>query len=657
LSYQFGHCSTYAPSSIEDFDFMTPLRIKFIWGSGNTINGRWYLGLIGRYHRNVTQDDGLAISIRGLLFWLPVLALLAYVALATMLFYRWQRDPYSLLDYTDALLYPIRRGEVAEKHGSAFIAKGTDLFRAKKYQDAANLLRAGLARRPQDIEARITLAEFYRLTNQRALALHVLKGGFGDNFPGPLFAESLVAQAEASEDFSLILEFCDRYLKLPDAEIPLRHRKWLSEKKFAALLAAGRPAEALVLADGEPPGNTATEHRVMALLALGRSDDALVALVDWRRNAGAELGLVGRLEIRALREAKRFAEMEQALGRLLATAPANPSLAAFGIVQRAMSGLEPEADKALEDFWFRFGGSASNLQMIAQPLGEIEHVALLRRCLEKAIFHGYPSDRFQVLLVQALMQQGESAAASTILASMPPPAGRDRVTSQFWREWMRSLIDTAIAPAGAGQITLLEQLQRRPWSIRIFRQSIEALLVSDRLEAAGQVASMAARYFPASSWMQNKNRAIADSLSARAASIAGNAPATTKVSVGPEDFFRHFYGLVERGQWAEAEKALRDVRSMTPPPVWLETHDPKLQLAQIRISHGLGNLPAMLVAVRLFLNGDADRGKLALDVARDFHAAGDRSSALVLAKEIVRSTPRFAIARKTLAEWEPPSKP
>ena len=107
---------------------MKPRRVKFVWGAAKVIRGRWYLGLVGLYNRREGEwEDGLAISVRGALLWGIVMAGIGWVALATAGFWIWQRNPYAQQTYTDALLYPLRRAEIAEKRGQASIAQGTNI--------------------------------------------------------------------------------------------------------------------------------------------------------------------------------------------------------------------------------------------------------------------------------------------------------------------------------------------------------------------------------------------------------------------------------------------------------------------------------------------------------------------------------------------------
>ena len=81
-------------------------RIKLIWGAAKVIHGRWYFGLFGLYDREEgKREDGFAISVRGVLLWAVATGTVLYFAGALALASFWQRSPYSLLTYPDALLY------------------------------------------------------------------------------------------------------------------------------------------------------------------------------------------------------------------------------------------------------------------------------------------------------------------------------------------------------------------------------------------------------------------------------------------------------------------------------------------------------------------------------------------------------------------------
>ncbi len=632
-------------------------RIKFVWGASEVIRGHWRFGLFGFYDRAASgRDDGLAISVRGVLLWGGGAALLAYLAFATALFWFWQNNPYNLLTFEDALFRPLRREQVRDLQGQAFIAQGTDALRAKRYGEAIALLRQGLTYHPNDLKARLTLVQFYVAVNQRTTALKILQDGLGSEFPGRIFLQSLLDLAEQGEDFDLAMRVGDRFLPQLEGVTAAADRRWLLARQFSALMAAEHFSEAEVLANSEDPGDGASEHRVLALLGRQRLDEALAALAEWGSRPGADVRAVARLRARTLREAGRFDEMEAALEQLRALSPSDPRSQVFGVVQRAMGGRELAALAAFDDFIFRFGGSTQNLQLLVEPLAEIGQVALVERCAALAADHGYEPEPFQTALVQAYLQRGEWAAAGRIFAAIKPPAtvGRTAAAAVAWREWMKRLLAAATGTGDTAGPALVEFLHQRPWPMKIFRKSIEALHLANRLETTRDVIALAAGVFPASAWLQMQKVTVAGELAVREAAAVKALPVVVPERLPQENiFFQKLEASLGEANWTIAEQLIREARSARPPPGWIAARDGDLRLAQIQIAQAKGESTEMLVAAKLFLNGDVDQTQKVLVLARTFYAKGDKADAVALAKEVLRISPDAPVAQLLLKEWQP----
>ncbi len=632
--------------------------IKFIWGASRRINGHWYLGLFGTYDRKGQRGHGIAISVRGVLVLLAALAVCGYVTGATALFFLWDRNPHSILTFQDALLYPVRRPLIAQKHGQAFIAQGLDLFRAQKYHDAANLLRLGLARFPHDFTARLKLAQYYELTNQRPIALKTLTEGLTDEFPGRAYLQTMLDSAEVAEDHELIISLGQRYLPRLRGIEHASTRRWLLRRTITAQLAAGRPADALAQAESEETNDTTSEYRVLALLALDRLDDAIALLADWRKRPGADQAVVSRLQVRAYRQASRFAEMEQALSELRALTPADPSAYIYAIVQQAMAGRDAAATVAFDDFLFRFGGSATNLLLLAEPLAEISHLALLEKCLAAAKERGFPMARYSVLQVQTQVKCGDWQAARRSLALLPPDTGREVSSGKIWREWMQLLTDTMGNQTGNASQLLLELLRTHRWTIDVFRRTSEALTLAGQIEVAHDVVALGARSYPASRWLQAEESKMAALVAQRRASPPEGASEPT----APSAFVEH--RVVERldehvrlRQWEEASRLIREVHALRPAPSWLPAREPSLHLAQLRIYEGQGNSIGVIASAQAYLDGGDERSGKVLTIAETIAANGDRRTAIALAREILKRSPKHPPTQRALDAWQPTPVP
>jgi hypothetical protein len=628
-------------------------RIKFIWGASKVIRGKWWFGLVGLYSRREGQrEDGIAVSVRGALCWLGVMALMGWVALATAGFLIWQRNPHSLLTYSDALFYPVRRAQIAEKNGQAFIAHGLELARAGKWFDAVNLLRLGLARFPRDFRARLTLSQFYQLTNQNALALKILTDGLGDDYPGRSYLDALFKTAALGENFESVAELSARFLPVVARAGLVADQRWLLEKRYGALTAAERHAEALALAESEGGGALKDERRALSLLALGRTTEALALLTEWRARAGADLKLVSRLEARAFREARKYDEMERALAELRERSPGAPGALVYGVVQQAMAGREAEAKAALANYIFRFGGFADNLALVAAPLAELGNLPLLQQCVTAARERGFPLARFQVFLIDTQIGHGDWEAAGRTLDSLPPAAGKDAM-DKIWREWLQLLIEAAKTPGEAPQRALVEFLRGRSWTMGLFRRSVGAMIRAERLEAARDILDVAIRAYPSCKWLQVtaadlKLRLIAQLPAPSSETTGAEAPPPAETA-----FVRRLEYLLGVKNWDEAARHIAQVQTLVPVPDWLTRREAMVRLAQVRMAQAQRDIAGLGTAARLFLDGAPSRAADLLELAREFFAAGDKAAAIVLAREIVRSTPDNAAAQRSLREWEP----
>lgn len=620
---------------------------------------RWYLGLVSLFRRQEGKRDRvLAISVRGVLLWSGALACAAYLAAATALFWIWERNPYSSLTYGDAVLYPVRRRAIEEKKGQAFITQGSDLFRARKYNDAATLLRLGLARYPRDIRGRMLLAQYYLLAGQRPMAMNLLVQGLTDEYPGRAYLEALFGAAEEGGDFERVITTSERYLSHLRSSGPGRDHRWMVTRLFAALSSAGRHEAALQLAKTEAPGELSREQEVLALLALKRTAEAVTAVENWRKAPGADLRTAIRLEVRVLREAGRFDEMDARIAELRALSPSDPAPAAYGVVQRAMAGREAATDAALEDYLFRFGGNPRNLIVLAEPLAEIRDLPRLRRCLAAAAERGHPVGQFNVLLVQVLVQRGEWAEANQILATMPPEIGRNAPAQELWRSWMQAIIDAAASPADGSQTALREFLRRRPWPMQTFQRSIEALQLAGRLETARDVLAMATGAFPANAWLRDRSAEVAGLIAERDREMAtATAVAVPARLPGERIFFEQLDAAIKARNWDEATQLIREAQAARPAPAWVAAREPAFRLAQTRIGQGANDRSGMITATRLFLNGTEDRNQQALAMAREFWAAGDKDAARLVVREVLTGSAGFPPAVRLLAEWDPKPAP
>lgn len=649
-------------------------RLKFIWGASRVIKGRWYLGLFGFYDRVEGEpDSGLAVSLRGLLCWLTGLAMAGYIAAAAALTLWLDRNPYNQVSFGDALTLPVRWQHFQKMRGQSLIAEGRADLKGGRWADALFRLRAGLARDPGDLTARLLLAQFYVATNQRPLARRTLDEGLSDTFPGREYLEAVLALATQAEDYATIESVAARYLPGLNTPAQVRARRWLTERRLQNQIESGQSERVLGFKQTERvvPEAMVNEFRVMALLKLGRAQEAVHELQTWLERSPVDEDVVMRLLVRAAREAGQLEIMDQALARLTARSPDAPSPYVFRVVQLTMAGRGEAAREALEDYFRRFGASLENLRLVSEPLATIKAATELGRIVELAREQGFPTRGLRLFQAQAFLSDGAPGEANRILSLVsadgsgpgaksgilrPAAAGNPRLAAyeQATLVWLQVVATALISPAPAAQSALLEALAKRPNTVASLRELVLLLRKAGRTETAEAVLRRGEGPYPENPWIREQLAEVR-AAAAQAAGKVESRPAEATV-VGEKPFFTQLNERIGAGDWAAAQKQIRELRTAKPAPAWLSQRDADLLLAQIRIEHGLQDRLAMLIAVKLYLDGDVRRSQATLAFAQEIHAAGAKEEALLVVREVLRKTPDFPPAERLRAAWTPAKK-
>lgn len=634
-------------------------RIKFIWGASKVIAARWRFGLWGFYERKEGHvDSGLAISVRGVLVLCLLLLVTAYVGGATAIYLWLDRREHNYVTYTDVLLLPLRTDEVREKRGQAYLDAGIEAMKQQRWSEGEMKLRLGLARYPQALKARLALAEFYFYIQQNERALKVLGEGMDatTGYPGRRYMTNYLTIAGQGQDHGAILDACARYLDDPSIELSDKERDWLLQQKLSALIADGQATEALAILDASPDNVVFNEQRVLVLIDLGRIEEAAKYLETWRQEAGGTMQII-RLQVRVERELGHVAQMNEYLAELRRLSPADPRNQAYAVVQQKLAGADALAKASLEDYFFRFGGFATNTLLIAQPLAEIGAVDMVQVCVDRATELGYDLRPYLLLLAQAQLKNGEwkNARATTQRLSTMSTKGRS-ARELDTAELTGILADIAAEPIEAPQVALLKYIESRRLVFQTYRLITDILVRAERYEAALEVIARAERLYP-------KNRALDDFKAKASAVIAERQAQQVKPEVNlavpvfvETTFFDRVDQAIAAKQWTEAASMIRDVQQAR--PTWLKSREADVLGRQMRVARGSQSLLEMSLAARMLLDGTLARSQLVVDYAVELRNQGDTEPAVLLLREVLRKMPAHALARRLLDEWTaPPTKP
>lgn len=631
------------------------LRIKFIWGAAKVITARWRFGLFGFYeHAKGYHNSGLVFSVRGLLILGLILAVMAYVAGATALYFWLDRRPHNYVTYTDTLLLPVRMEVVREKRGQGYIDEGIDDLKAQRWSEAEMKLRIGLSRYPQAVRARLALAEFYTVAQRRPQALKLLGEGLqvSPDYPGRRYLQTYFSMAGQGEEYDLILAACERYLA-GGVKLEPKEEHWLRQQKINVLLTQKQGAAALAELAGRPEDAIYNEQRVLAWIELGRLPEAIDFLAAWRRQPGAGAQVL-RLQVRAFREAGRLDEMEAALTELRALTPTDYTPYAYTIIQRAMAGKQAEAEAALSDYFLRFGANARSMQPLAQPLAEIGAVSLLEQYIVKLGEQGHDQRSALLLLVQAHLKNADWPAAAAALNRVRA-LGSAPASAASGMELIETLVAVVSNPAEGPQVKLLDYINRQPFPMKGYRTLIEPLVRAQRYEVALEVITRAERVYPGNATLATLRTETQTALAARQAAMVGEGPDAPGSFLAESDFMARLDAAMAAERWAEAAAALRDVQLAK--PGWLAGRQADFYARQMRLSQEMSEPLEMLLAARLLLDGSLARAQTVVDFATTLHAQGEVNDAQMLLRELLRKMPSHTLSRRLLEDWQKKPEP
>jgi hypothetical protein len=646
-------------------------KLKICW-SGSRIQAKWRLGFFGTY----TWGSGLAlvhvvvISLRGLLAWMGVLAVVAYFVGAGALWFWLERRPHNFVTYTDLIL-PTRWSEIDSKRGRAMIAEGMEDIEARRWGEGIQKLRIGIARYPEEIKGRLVLAQFFMLMKASKHAVETYDGGLAERYPGRAYIETMIRLASVAEDYEWWLRTCDRALALVKANPALAdEHRWLIRQKLTALLAAERAEEALALAEseGELHSPMISEFRVLALLKAGRTEEAIRFLSEWSdRLEGRGETQVLRLQVRAFREAGDFAAMDRALEGMRALSPTDARPYIYAIVQNTLAGRGAEANQGMDQFFLRFGSRASDVQMLGAPLGEIDAVDALKRVVSHAKRQGFDTLVLNRYLVEAHCARGEWRDAADLLAVMIENKDSSQPEQvEQWHTLMSAYVRAALDAGEGTQSTLVSHVRGRQFTVELYKDLIGGMRQAGRPATARQIVTFAQGMYPKNNDIEqwrvelDAELAAAQAASARVVMPPGR-PATdtaapsvaapVREEVSEAAFVARLAELTTNGDSAEALQLIRDVRRAG--PAWLAARSAELYRDEVRLSGRAGDVLAMRSAARLYLTGDRLRSAQMIEVARDLHGAGRKEEAVVLVREILAKSPDYAVAQRLLDQWVP----
>ena len=404
------------------------------------------MGLFSFYtHAEGQRYSGLAIHLRGLLFWSLGCLLFGYIGAVSALFFIWSRNQALSLGYVEMLLLPYHWDSIQERRAKAVVDAGLQAMKDSHWADGEMLIQSGLQKAPGILIGRSQLAYFYLVTGRWRLGAPLLASGFSVQYPGRPYIEEALAVAQSADDLELCTDWCKQLLNRFGESMPPSDCSWLLVREARFLFAQERYQElADVAASHADQDSTGLrELQVLALLKLGDCTGALTKLELWRRRHPEEAVLITCIQAQALRRAGRLDEMALNLDRACAMASREPTVLLLSVTERFEAGKRESAGNALDLFLIRFGQTSTLIDAAMASLAEVKYAEGMDRLLRFATEEKLPLK--QMVLSKALfhLTEAEIDPSRKLLQELDKLWDPKNPRDQFLRDFFKPLVEAA----------------------------------------------------------------------------------------------------------------------------------------------------------------------------------------------------------------------
>jgi len=345
------------------------------------------------------------------------------------------------------------------------------------------------------------------------------------------------------------------------------------------------------------------------------------------------------------------------------------------LARAAFAGGETEADALLAHLTAHRGQAQLPVWLMAARIAERAGQPALQQKILRPALAMYPRTD-ELLAMQGRIEQGAALAPKAVAAG-PARAAVPATAREALARFDELLAAESLA--AARDLLRAVRAERPGWleaaAPAVARREIElAFATADRLTTRSHVrqylgrhrdtgAALAlvdlARAF-AKQGRADDARLVADEIMAaqptepvRKAVADLNLPddladllATQEATLGALDRW------ISAAHWTEAERLLQAVRTRS--PEWAAGEPTPLKIREVQVRLGLDQRPAALAALKeITIKGGVPRGA-AFQLVREYLAAGEQDTAILLAREIVRVVPGDSAAEKLLQEARAP---
>lgn len=617
---------------------------RIIWGGKEVIRGNWYLGLIGLHTKGYPRELWVYLSMRGFLRWSAGTLVVTYFVGAAALAWFYSRNPFNKITYADLIL-PTRWSELRTLRGEANIEEGLAKLKAKQYGAAFMLLNQGLARKPDNIPARLMVAQFFTSAGYYSRAIKVYRAGIPYAADQRRFMENAFQLAEYMEDYDTVLQFvADAEAVIPPDE--LANRRFLADKRILANEKLGKYEANLRLWESAQPTPTMRLNTAWAraLSATNRGDEAIAAICREPRKFGI-LKEPWELLLELARANGRTDAGRIAVNSLVALEPTGYRFLAVRIAYLSEIADVAEAANEVDNYFLRFGYDEKAVVALLKAVEGKADLQILNKIWSGTRSAGQATPAAYVSYIRSLTRMGQITLARQELLQAEKVMAKNHYPESDWATGSHLLLNAMEADTPSNRNLLESFTAQRPLPPEAYRSMTRDLLATNQNAIAYAIAAQARDRYPA---MQNLPVVT---LETNAAEPKANPPHKAKLQIVPATEAQQALAALDNAILAQDwNQALEDISKVENSPLARELSD-QLLFQRITIHGYRSDQSELAWYMRRLLSTRMEFAQLR-NLAVQLHTAGHKDSSQTILKEILRKHPEAKWAAEQMRAWE-----
>ncbi|MBT5901031.1 MAG: hypothetical protein HOH58_02860 [Opitutaceae bacterium] len=604
----------------------------------------------GRWIALVSQETGqgkrvrLYLKFRPLAWSLVALMVVGYLGSAVALSLWLDRRPHNMVGFQDVVL-PWRWSQLNDLRGEGFALAGIAEIEAGNASRGLFYLRRGLGLKPDNIEARLSLANLYAGANHyggvRMTLTPQLELGYSRTV-----AELLFSQASLADDFPLVAEVAGKLREFVESDSS--EDVWLVEQQAGALMANREPEAALeVLRTIDNPDLIPPKRRVQVLVGAGEYEEALRVAESV---APALAGLPPEsLMLKAVIYANQRDEQTtvELLEEIRASDSRNRRRWIFCIEALVIGRMNEEAHRWIGDFLGRFAAQPGAIESLIRTVAITENVEVMRYTMNRITEWRALNPNLRMPLAAVLIQAGKWGELATDFSDL---LGTDNPSSGGLTGWVRAVSEAINRDGAAEQLDAF--LNQGPLRLLFFRTTADGFAETERWDLVKQVVDAGLRHHPHSAGLQRWNVQAQEHLAYRIEDTQINdAMAANEFNYTVDDvptLRLKFRRMVEAQAWDQLESESLRIRLQQ--PAWLSEIEEALDRSEAHAAAARSDFERLRNVAPRVLRRDGEMAAWFTDQAELAVEAGSIDSAIRLLEVILAEERFYHRARAILKE-------